>query len=238
MKYKKRSFGFTLIELLTVISIVAVLATILLPALNKAREKSKSVKCLSNLKQMGSALIMYTCDHNEYLPTVQQENSAGAGTYKVWYARDVLGQYVGYNGKIVTSAASKAWQGTIFDCPSNTLGEVAPASGSATVNYGFNNMTDGLGGNSGIITPFLKVSTVATDTFAIADTGAVNNNANGCFYLGYGAWTSYGMWGFYPWHSKGVNFLSISGSAKYYSQKDIYTEKYQPIEPKMTNKRD
>ena len=63
---KKREHGFTLIELLVVIAIIAILAAILLPALNKARLRAKSARCLSDLKQISTASKMYADDSDGY----------------------------------------------------------------------------------------------------------------------------------------------------------------------------
>jgi len=57
--------GFTLIELLVVIAIIAILAAILFPVFARAREKAKQTSCLSNMKQMGVALMMYAQDYDE-----------------------------------------------------------------------------------------------------------------------------------------------------------------------------
>lgn len=67
-KQKKRNFCFTLIELLIVIAIIAVLASLLLPSLNKARERAKNTSCLSNLKQQSTAFLMYVDDNQGFLP--------------------------------------------------------------------------------------------------------------------------------------------------------------------------
>lgn len=62
---------FSLIELLITISIIAILAALLLPVLNKAREKSRSISCVSKLKQLGVAANAYAGDYDDALPSAQ-----------------------------------------------------------------------------------------------------------------------------------------------------------------------
>ena len=101
--------AFTLIELLVVIAIIGILAAMLLPALNKAREKGRSAVCISNLHQICVGIHLYTDDNDGYMPTASYGTGATEGPWP-----KLLAVYMPHRGSTNATAVANA----VFICPS------------------------------------------------------------------------------------------------------------------------
>ena len=96
----RKARGFTLIELLVVIAIIAILAAILFPVFARARENARKSNCQSNLKQIGTGVMMYAQDFDEYMPFSWQISNDQNG--RIW--PDAILPYIKNTG--------------VFNCPS------------------------------------------------------------------------------------------------------------------------
>lgn len=146
--------AFTLVELLVAIALIAILAALLLPALQRAKESSRNVQCLNNLRQWGLATQLYAAENTEYLPPDGTPNPSDNSTNNGWYIQlpQVMNLPRYHDMPWRTNAASEPAP-SIWICPKNQR----RSNGNNLFHYCLNENVNGTGaGNRPVRISFIR----------------------------------------------------------------------------------
>jgi prepilin-type N-terminal cleavage/methylation domain-containing protein/prepilin-type processing-associated H-X9-DG protein len=224
MSHHRNRSAFTLIELLVVIAIIAILAAILFPVFAQARDKARSVSCLSNMRQLGTAFMMYLQDYDEVvLPRYQACPSTGptGPTQKLW--TDTMMPYVKNKQIFVCGSGQNTsfcdqwttWDATIP--ATNTRGRLSIGY-NQTISGWYNTTPDGCGA---MILPSIPQIQYPAKNVMFADSvsGDLAGGFRGYLFGNTGLnvpYTATSAGSIAARHGEGTNLTFFDGHAKWY----------------------
>ncbi len=145
--------SFTLIELLVVMAIIAVLAALLLTALNRVKSSAQAVACRNNLKQWGLATQIYAVEHNDFLPPEGKptplESDLTNAAYQAWYVQlPALIKLPPYAGMVWRTNPAVTPDNSLWICPANRRRCDASSRTNNLFHYCLNDYVNGTGADN------------------------------------------------------------------------------------------
>jgi prepilin-type N-terminal cleavage/methylation domain-containing protein len=198
-----RKKAFTLIELLVVVAIIAVLIALLLPALNSARDAAKSVVCQSNLRQIGTSVVMYTQNSYDWLPLVQSPSEYKH--YRAWYHRLAKGGIEDGTNKIYLCPAAPR--------PGPNPDQPTWLSYNWNAYFGWYDTSLAVGPSSKyFMARLISRFEDASRTVLLAESNWGPNMYDTGKYRNYSFWTT---WGYFDYrHRERANLLCVGGNVR------------------------
>jgi len=228
--FRSQRKGFTLIELLVVIAIIAILASILFPVFARAREAARQTACMNNMKQMGTAAMLYSTDHDDIMPTWNSyfactspfpgpsPGGCGAdGVSRYWDV--VLLPYVKSGNPAVND------RGGVWHCPSarNTVAQRTYGYSQVLMRGGWETNASGTGYRYPSLT---EIDSPASTVF-VGDSGTGGRLAPPWFFQSHtnrggstskvppAPTTATNAWEWPDMHNEGANYVFCDGHAKW-----------------------
>ena len=174
-------FGFTLVELLVVIGIIALLISILLPSLAKAKNQANAIKCLSNLRQLGMAFTMYAGENRGRFP----RSASGGNPYHddwIWWQLTPVAATATTDGRPVCDPNQSAiaryvggFNAEFFRCPGDDIAGRKSSTAGGYYNYSYS-MNYRLEGSIKSVPPFSAIRNSSTKLLLVEEEGTTIND--------------------------------------------------------------
>ena len=231
---------FTLIELLVVIAIIAILAAILLPALNSARERGRAASCVNNMKQLGNNVAMYSSSYDDYVPGFCQDGAFTSSSYR-W--SPVLAKFSGspYIFSCPTSPSYSEYYDKVSTYDPQTQTNVS--NFFAFISYGVNGMYGASTQTyafeaSRKLSQVTRVATVAYIGECVGTSASLyptNNGQSSSCYFGPKVAPETAGAAIDPRHNDNANFLKLDGHVESRSRTELKVLVTPPATTEYTN---